>query len=73
VAEVLNTTWMYSLVRNPLYLGNFIIWLGLALFINVWWCTIIVILSFILFYERIIFAEEKFLREKFGKTFKWAT
>src|SRR5208337_1596675 len=49
VAETLNTTGMYSLVRNPLYLGNFLIWLGLSLFIKVWWCTVIVILCFILF------------------------
>jgi protein-S-isoprenylcysteine O-methyltransferase Ste14 len=73
VAAVLNTSGMYSVVRNPLYLGNFIIWLGLSLFIKVWWCTLIVILSFIIFYERIIFAEEKFLREKFGAVFlDWA-
>lgn len=73
VAEKLNTTGMYSLVRNPLYLGNFLIWLGLALFIQVWWCTLIVILCFTLFYERIIFAEEVFLREKFGAGFRdWA-
>jgi protein-S-isoprenylcysteine O-methyltransferase Ste14 len=73
VAEVLNTTGMYSVVRNPLYLGNFLIWLGLALFIKVWWCVVIVVLFFILFYERIIFAEERFLREKFGATFfAWA-
>ncbi|MGB8874133.1 MAG: hypothetical protein WCC75_12145, partial [Desulfobaccales bacterium] len=30
VAETLNTTGIYSLVRNPLYLGNFLIWLGLS-------------------------------------------
>jgi len=73
VAETLNTTGMYSLVRNPLYLGNFLIWLGLSLFIKVWWCTIIVILCFILFYERIIFAEEAFLRERFAASFTdWA-
>jgi protein-S-isoprenylcysteine O-methyltransferase Ste14 len=73
VAEVLNTSGMYSIVRNPLYLGNFLIWLGLALFIQVWWCTVIVVLCFTLFYERIIFAEEKFLREKFGAAFvDWA-
>jgi protein-S-isoprenylcysteine O-methyltransferase Ste14 len=73
VADVLNTTGMYSVVRNPLYLGNFLIWLGLSLFVNVWWATFIVILCFIVFYERIIFAEEKFLQEKFGATFlDWA-
>ena len=73
VADILNTTGMYAMVRNPLYLGNFLIWLGLSLFIQVWWCTVIVVLSFIIFYERIIFAEEKFLREKFGATFlDWA-
>ena len=44
VAEVLNTSGMYSVVRNPLYLGNFVIWLGLALFIKVWWCILIVVL-----------------------------
>ncbi len=73
VAEVLNTTGMYAVVRNPLYLGNFLIWLGLALFIQIWWVILLVIAGFTLFYERIIFAEEKFLREKFGATFlDWA-
>ncbi len=73
VADTLNTTGMYSMVRNPLYLGNFLIWLGLALFVRVWWATFIVILCFVVFYERIIFAEEKFLREKFGAVFlDWA-
>lgn len=74
VADSLNTTGIYSLVRNPLYLGNFIIWLGLALSVGVWWCTVIVVLSFIIFYERIIFAEERFLKDKFGTIFlDWAT
>jgi protein-S-isoprenylcysteine O-methyltransferase Ste14 len=73
VADTLNTTGMYSAVRNPLYLGNFIIWLGLALFVGVWWCTVIVVLSFVIFYERIIFAEENFLRDKFETAFlDWA-
>ncbi len=73
LAETLNTTGAYSLVRNPLYLGNFLIWLGLSLFLRVWWCSVIVILCFILFYERIIFAEEAFLREKFAAAFgAWA-
>jgi protein-S-isoprenylcysteine O-methyltransferase Ste14 len=73
VAETLNTTGMYAVVRNPLYLGNFIIWFGLSLFIKSVWFTIIIILFFTIFYERIIFAEESFLREKFGDEFlQWA-
>jgi protein-S-isoprenylcysteine O-methyltransferase Ste14 len=73
VADILNTTGMYSSVRNPLYLGNFIIWFGLSLFMKSVWFTIIIILFFTIFYERIIFAEETFLREKFGDEFlKWA-
>ena len=73
VAEVLNTTGMYAVVRNPIYLGNFIIWFGLSLFMKSLWFTTIIILCFTIFYERIIFAEEAFLREKFGDAFiQWA-
>jgi protein-S-isoprenylcysteine O-methyltransferase Ste14 len=73
VAEVLNTTGMYAVVRNPLYLGNFIIWFGLSLFMKSLWFSTIIILFFTLFYERIIFREETFLREKFGDAFRqWA-
>lgn len=73
IADVLNTTGMYSVVRNPLYLGNFIIWFGLSLFVKVWWLSFIIILVFWIYYERIIFAEEEFLRDKFGQQYlEWA-
>jgi len=73
VADVLNTTGMYASVRNPLYLGNLIIWLGLSLFIRSLWFTLIIVLFFTVYYERIIFAEESFLREEFGDEFlQWA-
>jgi len=65
-AEMLNTTGMYSIVRHPLYLGNFIISLGIAFFTEVWWFVLITALVFWLYYERIMFAEEEFLRSKFG-------
>jgi protein-S-isoprenylcysteine O-methyltransferase Ste14 len=73
VAETLNTTGLYSVVRNPLYLGNFFMWLGIALFAHLWWLTLIYILVFWLYYERIIFAEEAYLRDKFGNEYlEWA-
>jgi protein-S-isoprenylcysteine O-methyltransferase Ste14 len=73
IADVLNTTGMYSVVRNPLYLGNFFMGLGITLFAHLWWLTLIYILAFWLYYERIIFAEEAFLRDKFGRQFlEWA-
>jgi len=73
VAEMLNTTGMYSISRNPLYLGNFVIMLGITLFIQVWWFALITWTGFWLYYERIIFTEEEFLRRKFGSEFTaWA-
>ena len=73
VAESLNTKGLYSFVRNPLYLGNFLIILGLILFSQVWWFALVCIAIFWIFYERIIFTEEEFLRQKFGATFvEWS-
>lgn len=73
IADELNTTGLYSLVRNPLYLGNFIIWLGITLFFLIWWLTLIVCLVYWLYYERIIVAEERFLSRKFGTAYTdWA-
>ncbi len=73
VAETLNTTGMYSVTRNPLYLANFVIMFGVTLFIQVWWLALIVLIGYGLYYERIIFTEEEFLRRKFGSEFiNWA-
>jgi len=66
VADSLNTTGIYSVVRNPLYLGNFFMGLGPALFAQVWWLVLIYSLIFFIYYERIIFAEEVYLSNKFG-------
>jgi protein-S-isoprenylcysteine O-methyltransferase Ste14 len=73
VAEVLNTTGIYSLVRHPLYLGNYVIWLGISMFCGIWWLIAIFALGFWIYYERIMFAEEEFLRRKFGEAYvAWA-
>jgi protein-S-isoprenylcysteine O-methyltransferase Ste14 len=73
IADKLNSDGMYSIVRHPLYLGNFIIWLGISAFFHLWWFSVIIILIFWLYYERIMFAEEEYLREKFGNYYlEWS-
>lgn len=73
VADVLNTNGMYSIVRHPLYVGNFFMWLGLATITANIWFVLFFVLSYWIYYERIMFAEEAFLREKFGDNYlNWA-
>ncbi|MEY3398708.1 MAG: hypothetical protein RL220_1302 [Bacteroidota bacterium] len=73
VAEVLNTKGVYSMVRHPLYLGNFFMWLGIIMYVGNWWFTLLCCLLFWVYYERIMFAEEAFLRRKFGQIYlNWA-
>jgi len=72
-AEKLNTGGMYSIVRHPVYLGNSLIWLGMVMFSKSLWCIGVSLLIFWLYYERIMFAEEEFLRRKFKNLYlEWA-
>jgi protein-S-isoprenylcysteine O-methyltransferase Ste14 len=73
VAAQLNTTGMYSIVRHPLYLGNFLIGFGVVLVQMVWWLPVLYILLFWLYYERIMFAEEAFFSSAICREYKeWA-
>ncbi|MCM2370753.1 methyltransferase family protein [Aporhodopirellula aestuarii] len=69
VAETLNTTGFYSIVRHPLYLGNFLIALGIVLHSAAPWLVVVYLMAFALYYERIMFTEEAFLRKTFGSVF----
>lgn len=73
VAETLNTTGMYSIVRHPLYLGNFLMMLGFALFFHTLWIVLAATLICAFSYHCITQAEEAFLRGRFGGEFeRWA-
>ena len=73
VADVINTSGIYSIIRHPLYVGNLLMWLGPVLFIRSGWFTLLFLLSYWIYYERIMFAEEQFLRKKFGEAYdKWS-
>ncbi len=73
VAEALNTKGIYSTVRHPLYLGNYFMWIGIVLYtFNIWFFAVVSLLFWI-YYERIMFAEERFLERKFGDDYvQWS-
>jgi protein-S-isoprenylcysteine O-methyltransferase Ste14 len=74
VAEVLNSTGIYSMVRHPLYLGNYFMWIGIVVFTFNWYFVFVVSLLYWVYYERIMFAEERFLERKFGQQYlDWAS
>ena len=54
LADELNTTGIYSLVRHPLYLGNFFMWLGVAMLTENVWFTVAFLLLYAFYYERIM-------------------
>ena len=70
LASKLNKYGIYSTVRHPLYLGNFFIFLGPFIFTGNIYGIIIFILIFWIYYERIMFAEEAFLMDKYDDEYK---
>ena len=73
IAETINTSGSYSVVRHPLYLGNFFMWMGPALLSGNFWFLVAFCFFYWVYYERIMFAEEQFLRRKFGTIYTdWA-
>jgi protein-S-isoprenylcysteine O-methyltransferase Ste14 len=69
-ADRLNTTGVYSIVRNPLYLGNFVAMLGVLICVKVWWVIAIFALCYWLYIERVIAVEEAYLEAKFGDAYR---
>jgi protein-S-isoprenylcysteine O-methyltransferase Ste14 len=68
-AANLVTEGMFSVCRNPLYVGNMLIYTGEFLMFGNPWCALIGVVSFWFIYECIIAAEENFLRDKFGQAY----
>jgi len=70
LAKQLNTKGIYSMVRHPLYLGNYLMWAGLLIYTMNFPLFVIVSLVYWLYYERIMFAEERYLEREFGDTYR---
>lgn len=69
VAE-LTTSGPYAYTRNPLYFANGIIGTGVVFLSGVWWMMILFWTVFVVLYGSIARAEESFLENKFGDTYR---
>ena len=63
--EQLATSGPYAYTRNPLYLGSFILALGLAVAARNWWIAALMIVMFFAIYLPVIRGEEAYLRQHF--------
>lgn len=68
-AEGLVTDGIFNHCRNPLYVGNILMLLGVGILANSVFYTFIMIPLFLFIYQAIVLAEENFLRGKFGSGF----
>jgi len=65
--QVMTTGGPYRMIRNPLYLGSFLIAIGFCLIAGSLWIWIFLIAYFLLCYIPVIRFEESILQEKFGR------
>lgn len=64
------TSGPFSYVRNPLYVGNFLITLGLAVYSGVTWIVLLAIVLFAFQYYCIVKHEERLLIARFGRQYE---
>jgi protein-S-isoprenylcysteine O-methyltransferase Ste14 len=69
-ASSLQTTGIYSITRNPMYVGFAILYLGITCFIGNWWNIILFPLLIIIVQEYIIKREEQYLQLEFGHEYQ---
>ena len=60
----------YQIVRNPMYLGIFLIGLGVVLAVFKWWAVVIFVAVFIIRYIKLIYKEEKKLLSLFPGSYR---
>jgi protein-S-isoprenylcysteine O-methyltransferase Ste14 len=65
-ATSLQTTGIYSISRNPMYLGLVLIYLGLTFQFGNWWTIFLLPILIIVITYRVILREERYLTRAFG-------
>ena len=69
-ARDLVTTGPYAHVRNPLYLGNLILSVGVCVVANVYWMIAVLTIGFLIQYTPIIRSEETYLLDACGNRYR---
>lgn len=64
------TTGVFSISRNPLYLGGVMVFLGIASMLNMPWALVTLLVSTIICHYILIVPEEQYLATKFGKEYE---
>jgi protein-S-isoprenylcysteine O-methyltransferase Ste14 len=60
----------FALIRNPLYVGNVLIWLGFAVTARLVWLAPVIVVLLGLEYHAIVRWEETLLRQRLGDTYR---
>src|SRR5690606_22734048 len=68
-ADELVTSGIFAHCRNPLYVGNILMLVGVGVLVNSLLYLLVFIPLFLFIYQAIVLAEENFLRNKFGDQF----
>ncbi len=63
-------TGMFAISRNPLYLTSVVLFLGIALTLNMLWAVATLLLSIIICHYILIIPEEKYLSAKFSEEYR---
>lgn len=59
----------FRFTRNPIYLGNTLVYLGLALIINSTWLIVLFVPMVLVLHQGVILREERYLEAKFGQDY----
>jgi protein-S-isoprenylcysteine O-methyltransferase Ste14 len=68
-ATSLQTTGIYAISRNPMYIGLILFYIGISFLIGNWWNFILLPLLILVVQEYIIKREEKYLDRRFGQEY----
>ena len=66
IKKTLTTSRPYAYVRNPIYIGNILLFVGTACMSELLWFAPIVLVYSVIVYTFVIRYEESFLAEKYG-------